>query len=1009
MTKNYILIDASGFIFRAYHALPPLTNHKGEPIGAVMGFINMLMKVQAEHVENPVVVIFDAARHTFRNQIYAEYKAHRPPPPDDLIPQFLLVREAVRALSLPVIEMPDYEADDIIATYAQAACGLGAKAIIYSSDKDLMQCINDCVQMFDPVKQKPITAKEVFEKFGVVPDKVLDVLSLIGDTSDNVPGVPSIGPKTAAELIGQFGDLESLLARAGEIKQNKRREVIQAHEKQALLSRDLIRLKCDVPNLPPLESYLPTPLDKAKLKEFLVEHGFSAILRRLEGFAASNQPSALSYKNTAASTTPPAELPAYEANYSLITTEAELLALLVQVKAKGMLAIDTETTGLDAMQASLVGISLCVEPGVAAYIPVGHVRTGDEKPVTESQASLFEASSTSPVIRHPSSLLPGQLPLELVLAHLKPVLADPSILKIAHNLKYDALILERYGCHITPYADTMLMSYSLYGGLHGHGLDELCERYLGHKNITYDEVTGTGKARINFSQVTLENALNYAAEDAAMARQLYDVFTPQLFAARALTLYETIERPLVAVVARMEQAGIKVDRAHLRELSRFFLERMQQLEGQIFGFAGQSFNIGSPKQLGEILFDVLSLPGGKKTKTGAYSTDSFILEELAEQGQEIAAKVIEWRQFSKLKSTYAESLPNQINPQTGRVHTSYSLAATTTGRISSSEPNLQNIPIRTTEGRKLREAFIAEEGHVLISADYSQIELRLLAHMADIPTLKAAFAEGADVHAITASQMFGVAVDGVDAEMRRKAKTINFGIIYGISAHGLAVRLGISRHEAGVYIEQYFAQYPGIRAYMEETKNFAREHGYVLTLYGRRCHVPLIADKNPNKRQFAERAAINAPLQGTAADIIKRAMIGVDSLLTAYYPKSRLLLQVHDELIVEAPEAEAPALAERIKITMQHARQPFGAAAGGSGYRQKLGLCALAGKYRNSIAPVIPNDQREFWDLSQNESRKQIPALGLRLVRDDDKATGGLPVIPKERSDFRDLYQNDTR
>ncbi|MDX2113437.1 MAG: DNA polymerase I [Alphaproteobacteria bacterium] len=961
------LIDGSGFIFRAYHALPPLTAPNGTPIGAVSGFVNMLLKLRkdldsrdasavarASLEQHPIArsadqagdhsiymaVIFDAARQTFRNRIYPDYKAHRPPAPEDLVPQFPIVREATLALGLPAIELADYEADDIIATYAREARAAGFEVVVISSDKDLMQLVGQSVSLYDAMKNKPIGEAEVKEKFGVSPDKVRDVLALMGDSSDNVPGVPGIGPKTAAELIGEYGDLETLLARAHEIKQPKRRETILSSSAQARISYELVGLMEAVPNLPPLESLATRPLDIQIAGEFMQKYGLKAALSRLQnkegigdlalGIGKEKQASALS--------NPQSPIP--NASYQTLTSEAALAEWILRARRKGMVAFDTETTSLDSMRTELVGFSLCVEAGEACYVPLLHKGLGMSDLGLGENADLF----SSPV-PNAQSLIPNQIPLARALELMKPLLEDESVLKIGHNIKFDMHVMARYGITLRAVDDTMLMAYCLHAGEHGQGMDELAEKYLARKTITFDEITGTGKARKRFDEVDIDKATAYAAEDADITMQLHQLFARELFEARLQTLYQTLERPLVPILFAMEERGIKVNPARLAELSKDFETRMFVLEKDIHALAGAEFNVGSPKQLGEILFDALKLPGGKKSaKTGAYSTDNEVLEELAEAGHTIASKVIDWRSLAKLRGTYTDALAQQINPATKRVHTSFAQAITSTGRLSSSDPNLQNIPIRSEEGRKIREAFVADEGCVLVSADYSQIELRLLAHMANIEVLKTAFRNGDDIHAITASQMFGVPVSDVSGDLRRSAKTINFGIIYGISAHGLAARLGIGRSEAASYIEQYFRQYPGIRDYMEATKDYARKHGYVETLYGRRCHLPGIHDKNAARRQFFERAAINAPLQGTAADIIKRAMIRISlsplsgedrrggdihANLQFELPPTqpspsrgevfKLLLQVHDELVFEVPEQQVEQLKPLIKKAMEGA------------------------------------------------------------------------------------------
>lgn len=916
-----ILVDGSGYIFRAYHALPPLTRKDGTAVGAVYGFTTMLLKLRDTYAEDYLVVIFDAGRKSFRNDMYPEYKAHRPPAPDDLIPQFPLVREATRALNIPSIELENYEADDLIASYADLAVKQGREVVIISSDKDLMQLICNGVSMLDPMKNKPIGEKEVMEKFGVHPCKVIEVQALIGDSVDNVPGVPSIGPKTAAELINQYGDVEGVLANLENIKQPKRREVLTTHAEAARISRKLVELKRDVPLPTPLEDFDLVPLDNTLFYAFIEQQNFTSLMKKYGSgsvqapFAGESkapsihaQPASFGATAIAGATVIQPIAPA-SVTYETVRDEAALQRWIDAAMAGGYLAVDTETTSLDAVEAELVGISLATQAGKACYIPLGHT--------TESaaQGSMFEAPSGGGAKR----LADGQLNRDRALEMLRPLFIDKTVLKIGHNLKYDLVVLEKYGVTIAPLADTMLMSYCLTGGLHGQGMDFLCGTYLNHKMIAYIDVVGTGRAQKNFSEIEIDKASDYAAEDADFTFRMYGLFQPQLSQKQVTRVYEEIERPLIHVIADMEVAGIMVDTKRLIGLSQEFAGKIAGLEKEVFAMVGTEFSIGSPKQLGEILFDKLQLPGGKKSaKSGAYGTDASILEELAEGGVEVARKVLDWRQFSKLKSTYTDALANALSPRDGRVHTCYAMALTTTGRLSSSDPNLQNIPIRTEEGRKIREAFIAPAGFKLISADYSQIELRLLAHVADIPSLKNAFAHGRDVHAVTASQMFGVPVDQVSADLRRSAKTINFGIIYGMSAHGLAVRMGISRAEAADYIAKYFAQYPGIREYMDKTIEFARAHGYVLTLDGRRIHVKDINSKNGAFRQFSERAAINAPLQGSAADIIKRAMIKVDALLKKEQ-NTRMLLQVHDELVIETPEANASSLAPRVKAEMEQA------------------------------------------------------------------------------------------
>jgi DNA polymerase I len=903
--KHVYLVDGSGYIFRAFHALPPLTRADGTPVNAVLGFTTMLMKLISETNADHIAVIFDAARKSFRNEIYGDYKAQRPPPPEELVPQFALIREATRAFNIPAVEMPGYEADDLIATYAKLAKAAGADVTIVSSDKDLMQLINERVSMFDPIKNKPIRAAEVEEKFGVGPDKVVEVQALAGDTSDNVPGVPGIGVKTAAELIKTYGDIEGLLARVGEIKQPKRREALQQNAEKARISRRLVLLKDDVVVDHPLASFVRRQPDRDVLMAFLKENQFRSVIARLEGQPAAKQPKAIadSTQHAPSPTAGTAAAILDMSGYRLVQTLDALDECIARATAAGVVAFDTETTSLDPMKAELVGIALATEPGQGCYVPLGH-----KAPGTQGGLALAEA--------------PPQIDREQALQRLKPLLEDPGVLKIGHNIKYDIELIARHGIRIAPIDDTMILSYVLEGGAHAHGLDELAEQHLNHKTIRYEDVVGSGKAQTTFDYVPLDKARDYAAEDADVTLRLQRALRPLLLGERLVTIYETIDRPLIPVVAAMEMAGVKIDRAELNRLSRDFGERLAQLEEQIYKLAGHPFNIGSPKQLGDVLFDEMGLGAGKKGKTGAYATGADVLEELAAQGHDLPARVLDWRQLSKLKSTYTDALVEQINPPTGRVHTSFALAATSTGRLSSTDPNLQNIPVRTEEGRKIRRAFIAEQGHKLLSVDYSQIELRLAAHMAEIPALKEAFRRGDDIHAMTASQVFGVPVEGMDPMVRRRAKAINFGIIYGISPFGLAQQLGIPQSEAKAYIAAYFERYPGIRDYMDKTKKIARERGYVTTLFGRRCHLPGILDKNPARRSFMERAAINAPLQGTAADIIKRAMIRVPPALQKAKLRARMLLQVHDELLFEVPEAELDATAALVKKVMEGAALP---------------------------------------------------------------------------------------
>lgn len=901
--QRLYLVDASGFIFRAFHAIPFLTRSDGTPVNAVYGFTNMMIKLLTDMQAEYIGVLFDADRTTFRNELSAQYKANRPELPEELVPQFPLVREATQAFNLDCLEVQGYEADDLIATYTQQALEKGASVIIVSSDKDLMQLVSDRVQMYDPLKNRWIGPREVEEKFGVPPEKVIDVLALAGDTSDNIPGVPGIGIKTAAQLIRQYGDMETLLARASEIKQAKRREALLAHADTARLSRQLIRLRTDVPVPVPVEQLVRRPIDKKTLLTFLEEQGFKSIAARIQNGSCSGIFSQPNSKNPSEHETP-------TLRYELVQTLAALEQWIARATEAGYVAVDTETTSLDQMQARLVGISLCVEPFHACYIPLAH--TNGMRPDTLPFAQSSEEISVR------------QLPLDLVLDALRPLFADPSVLKIGHNIKYDSVVFAQYGLTLAPVDDTMLLSYVLEGGAHGHGLDELAQLYLGYTTVTYKEVAGSGKTQIPFEQVPLDKALRYAAEDADITMRLYRVLKPRLVKEHMVTVYETLERPLIPVLAAMEQHGIAVDLAQLKQLSADLAQRLANLESDIHRLAGRPFNIGSPKQLGDILFEEMGIAGGQKGKAGAYATSADVLESLAIQGYELPARVLEWRHLDKLKSTYADALMQQIHPRTRRVHTSFSMASASTGRLASTDPNLQNIPVRTEEGRKIRQAFVAEPGHLLVSLDYSQIELRLLAHIADVEGLKQAFREGMDIHALTASQVFGVPADALDAALRRKAKAINFGIIYGISPFGLARQLGVEQSEAAEYIQAYFDRYPGIQRYMEWAKQFCREHGYVETLFGRRCYVQGIHDKNPARRSFAERAAINAPIQGSAADILKRAMIRVPPALEQHglSPHTRLLLTVHDELLLEVREDAVAHVADVVKKIMETAPLP---------------------------------------------------------------------------------------
>ena len=899
--QHVFLIDGSGFLFRAYYGIKQrMTRADGTLVNAVHGFSTMLMKLIDDTDADHIAVIFDSARKTFRNDIYPEYKAHRPPPPDDLIPQFELVREATRAFNVACVDMPGYEADDLIATYAALAKKQGAEVTVVSSDKDLMQLVDDRVTMFDAMKGKKIGPDQVMEKFGVGPDRVIEVQALAGDSSDNVPGVPGIGIKTAAQLIVEYGDMEGVLAHAEEIKQPKRRQNLIDHANDARVSKELVTLKNDVPVKVPLSDFAVKEPDQDELLEFLAAQDFRKLTERVSsryGFEASDDASI----NYAPQT--------IEASYELVQDMDALEKWVAGASNKGVVAFDTETTSLDATRAELVGVSLCFEAGRACYIPLAH-----KAPAAQGTFDLGDGGGDGN-----NADAPEQAPFDLALARLKEMLEDPAVLKIGHNIKYDAQVLANYGIQVQAVDDTMLLSYVLECGLHGHGLDDLSDMHFEHKNIKFKEVAGAGKSQVTFDLVPLDKALDYAAEDADMTWRLHTLLKPRLVEENMVTVYETLERPLIGVLVDMERHGIKVDAAELKRLSDDFAVRQDELMEEVHELAGRDFNVGSPKQLGEVLFDEMGLPGGKKGKTGAYTTGAEVLEKLAAEGHVLPQKVLDWRQLAKLKNTYTDALTAQINPDTGRVHTSYSMAGTSTGRLASSNPNLQNIPVRTEEGRKIREAFIPETGCKLLSADYSQIELRLLAHVAGIDTLIDAFRSGDDIHALTASQVFGVPVEGMDPMVRRQAKAINFGIIYGISAFGLARQLDISNGEASDYINAYFERYPGIRTYMDQTKEEARNQGFVSTLFGRKCHVRGIGDKNPSMRNFAERAAINAPIQGGAADIIKRAMIAMPDALETAGLKAKMLLQVHDELVFEVPEEELDATSDIVKNTMENA------------------------------------------------------------------------------------------
>ena len=938
---HVFLVDGSGYIFRAYHALPPLSRPSdGLPVGAVHGFCQMLWKLLKDTSDafepTHIAVIFDYSGRSFRNDIYPDYKANRPEPPEDLVPQFSIIRDATRAFNVACIEQEGFEADDLIATYAKQAVEAGGDVTIISSDKDLMQLVGPGVLMVDTMKQnKRIGPDEVKERFGLGPDKVVEVQALAGDSTDNVPGVPGIGVKTAAQLIEEYGDLENLLTHAEEIKQPKRRENLIAFADQARVSRELVLLKDDVP--------VEVSLDDTGIRDpvaddilgFMTDMEFTTLTRRVAE-ALDAEPPARSARppvkqggkagestgngtgRSADGATPAqlaahrsdevARLPVDRSKYETVTDLAALEAWVAQARDVGYVAFDTETDSLDEMRARLIGVSMATEPGRACYVPLQH-----------GAGEGLDLDGIGDMT---------QIPLDDTLAALKPLLEDPSVLKIGQNLKYDMAVLASYGIGLTPIDDTMLLSYALDSGRGRHGMDELALRHLGHVCIAYRDIAGTGKSALTFDQIPIDKASTYAAEDADITLRLWLLLKPRLAGEGMTTVYETLERPLAGVLSRMERNGVYVERQVLSRLSGDFAQKLGSLEDSIHKAADAEFNIGSPRQLGEILFDKMKLPGGKKTKSGQWETRAGLLddlaanEELPEEARGFIQEMLEWRQLSKLKSTYTDALPGHINPDTGRIHTSYAMAATSTGRLASTDPNLQNIPVRTPEGRSIRTAFVAEKGNKLISADYSQIELRVLAHMADIAALKKAFDDGLDIHAMTASEMFGVPVKDMPPETRRRAKAINFGIIYGISAFGLANQLGISRSEAGDYIKTYFERFPGIRDYMEATKEKARSQGFVETLFGRRIHFADINSKNPQVRAFKERAAINAPIQGSAADIIRRAMIRMEDALGQAKLSARMLLQVHDELIFEAPEKEVEKTMKVASEVMESSPEP---------------------------------------------------------------------------------------
>ncbi|WP_341223445.1 DNA polymerase I [Loktanella salsilacus] len=902
------LIDGSAFIFRAYHALPPLTRASdGLPVGAVSGFVNMLQR----YIENNagpdaathVAVIFDKGSHTFRNDMYDQYKANREAMPEDLRPQIPLTRDATRAFNIACEEIEGFEADDIIATLSHMARDAGGRVTILSSDKDMMQLVGDGVEMLDPMKNKRIDREAVIEKFGVPPEGVVDVQALAGDSVDNVPGAPGIGIKTAALLINEFGNLESLLDRATEIKQPKRRQTLIDHRAQIELSKRLVQLDCDMTlpfGLDDLEIRDPEP---EKLLAFLAEMEFRTVTKRIADRLGAEAP--VIETAPVANVATPDEVPFDADGYECVRTLDALQVWIDRIMERGYVAVDTETTSLNEMRADLVGISLCVTAGQACYIPLAHKAA--------AQDDLFGSDARAE----------GQIDFDACLAALKPLLEDESILKIGQNMKYDAKIFALQGINVAPIDDTMLLSYAMHAGLHNHGMDTLSERYLGHTPIPIKPLLGTGKSAVTFDRVPINDAVKYAAEDADITLRLWELLKPQLHVKGVTTVYETLERPLVPVLAQMEMAGIKVDRDTLSRMSNAFAQKMAGLEDEIQELAGRKFNVGSPKQLGEILFDELNLtmPDGKKPatgKTGAYSTGADVLEDLATI-HDLPRRILDWRQLAKLKSTYTDALQDHINPETGRVHTSYSIAGANTGRLASTDPNLQNIPVRSDEGRRIREAFIAEDGKVLVSLDYSQIELRILAHVAGIEELKQAFRDGVDIHALTASEMFNVPLEDMTPDIRRQAKAINFGVIYGISGFGLARNLRIPRADAQGFIDRYFERFPGIRAYMDDTVKFAKDHGYVQTLFGRKINTPEINAKGP-QAGFAKRAAINAPIQGTAADVIRRAMIRMPDAIKGQ--PAKMLLQVHDELLFEVEDGAQDKLIETARDVMENASDP---------------------------------------------------------------------------------------
>ncbi len=894
-TDHFYLIDGSGYIFRAYYALPPLTRKSdGLPTGAVSGFCSMLFKLledskSDQNLQKPThfAVIFDSARKTFRNEIYSDYKANRSEAPDDLAPQFEYIRKSVLAFNLPSVDLPNYEADDLIATYVDQILKKGAKVTIVSSDKDLMQLYKKGVRIFDPMKNKFITEEDVIKKFGVDASKVIDVQSLAGDSSDNVPGVPGIGVKTAAELINKYGTLEKLLVSAHEIKQNKRRETLIENKDKALISKKLVTLDDKSPVNKNLTEFKLKEVDKNKLYKFLREMEFNRLLS--SAISAYGEPKLSGSEKNLKSTEK--QKPINNKDYHLITEMDEIDKWIEDAEEAGEVAVDTETNSLDPHQADLVGISLCSKIGKACYIPVGH----------KSQDSLNKES---------------------VINKLKNLLEDPSVKKIGQNIKFDFIVFYKLGISLTSMEDTMLMSYVLDAGKNRHNMDTLSDIHLGHKTISFKEIVGTGKKEINFSEVELETAKNYAAEDADVTFRLYKKFIKSLKSEKLFNIYEIFEKPLIKILAFMEIEGVEVDSKFLNSLSSKFDKKIKKIEKEVFKISKKEFNIASPKQLGEIIYNDLKIAGTKKTKKGSFATSASVLEDLAFKGHEFPKLVLDWRQVSKLKNTYSDALPEHINPNTKRVHTSFLLAATTTGRLASSDPNLQNIPIKSEDGKDIRKAFKAKKDHLLISADYNQIEMRILADLADVKELKKAFKNNEDIHSLTASQIFNIDIKKVNQDHRRKAKAINFGIIYGISQYGLAKQINVSNYEAEEFLNAYFAKFPEIKVYMDSTIKFCRKSGYVNNIFGRRSHFNGINDKNFNVRNFQERAAINAPIQGSASEVMRLAMIRLDKKLNEEKNlKSKILLQIHDELIFEVPKKEEKAMVKLIQNEMTSVTQ----------------------------------------------------------------------------------------